>query len=75
MVFEKVQKIICEQFGIEASSVNPESSITDDFGADSLDLVDLAMTIEDAFDIEVPDEELEKIKTVADIVKFIEENW
>jgi len=74
MVFEKVQKIICEQFGIEASSVNPESSITDDFGADSLDLVDLAMTIEDAFDIEVPDEELEKIKTVADIVKFIEEN-
>jgi len=74
MVFEKVQKIICEQFGIEASEVKMESSIADDFGADSLDLVDLAMTIEDAFDIEVPDEELENVKTVGDIVKFIEEN-
>ncbi|MEI6579825.1 MAG: acyl carrier protein [Eubacteriales bacterium] len=73
MVFEKVQKIICEQFGIEASEVTLESSIIDDFGADSLDIVDLAMTIEDAFDIEVPDEELENVKTVADIVKFIEE--
>jgi len=74
MVFEKVQKIICEQFGVEASEVTMESSIADDFGADSLDLVDLAMTIEDAFDIEVPDEELENVKTVGDIVKFIEEN-
>jgi acyl carrier protein len=74
MVFEKVKKIICEQFGIEASEVTMESSIADDFGADSLDLVDLAMTIEDAFDIEVPDEELENVKTVGDIVKFIEEN-
>ena len=74
MVFEKVQKIICEQFGVEASEVTMESSIAEDFGADSLDLVDLAMTIEDAFDIEVPDEELENVKTVGDIVKFIEEN-
>ena len=74
MVFEKVQKIICEQFGVEASEVTMESSIADDFGADSLDLVDLAMTIEDAFDIEVPDEELENVKKVGDIVKFIEEN-
>jgi acyl carrier protein len=74
MVFEKVQKIISEQFGVEAGKVTMESSILDDFQADSLDLVDLAMTLEDAFDIEVPDEELESIKTVGDIVKLIDEN-
>ena len=74
MVFEKIQKIICAQFDVDPSRVTLESSILDDFQADSLDIVDLAMSIEDAFDIEVPDEELEKIKTVADIVKFIEEN-
>jgi len=74
MVFEKVQKIICDQFGAEPSKVTMESNILEDFQADSLDIVDLAMSIEDAFDIEVPDEELENIKTVGDIVKFIEEN-
>lgn len=74
MVFEKIQKIICEQFSVEESDVTMESSLTDDFGADSLDLVDLAMTIEDAFNIEVPDEELENVKTVADIVKLVNEN-
>ena len=74
MVFEKVQKIVCDQFGVEASLVTMESTIVEDLQADSLDIVDLAMTIEDAFDIEVPDEELENIKTVGDIVKFIEEN-
>ncbi len=74
MVFEKVQKIICEQFGTEADRVTMESLILEDFEADSLDLVDLAMSLEDAFDIEVPDEELENIKTVGDIVKLIEEN-
>ena len=74
MVFEKIQKIISAQFDVEPSRVTLESSILDDFQADSLDIVDLAMSIEDAFDIEVPDEELENIKTVGDIVKFIEEN-
>lgn len=74
MVFEKVQKIICEQFGTESDQVTMESLILEDFEADSLDLVDLAMSLEDAFDIEVPDEELENIKTVGDIVKLIEEN-
>ncbi|NLX92263.1 MAG: acyl carrier protein [Clostridiales bacterium] len=74
MVFERVQKIICEQFGTEADKVTMESSILEDFEADSLDLVDLAMSLEDEFDIEVPDEELENIKTVGDIVKLIEEN-
>lgn len=74
MVFERVQKIICEQFGTETDKVTMESSILEDFEADSLDLVDLAMSLEDEFDIEVPDEELENIKTVGDIVKLIEEN-
>lgn len=74
MVFERVQKIICEQFGTEIDKVTMESSILEDFEADSLDLVDLAMSLEDEFDIEVPDEELENIKTVGDIVKLIEEN-
>lgn len=74
MIFERVQKIICEQFGTQAEKVKMESSILEDFEADSLDLVDLAMSLEDEFDIEVPDEELENIKTVADIIKLIEEN-
>lgn len=74
MVFEKVQKIICEQFGTQADKVTMESLILEDFEADSLDLVDLAMSLEDAFDMEVPDEELENIKTVGDIVKLVEEN-
>ncbi len=74
MIFERVQKIICEQFGTEPGKVTMESSILEDFEADSLDLVDLAMSLEDEFDIEVPDEELENIKTVSDIVKLIEEN-
>ncbi len=74
MVFEKVKEIISEQFGVKENDVTMDSSIVDDFGADSLDLVDLAMTIEDAFNIEVPDEELENIRTVGDIVKLISEN-
>ncbi len=74
MVFEKVQKIICDQFSVDASKVTMESTILEDFQADSLDIVDLAMSIEDAFDMEVPDEELENIKTVGDIVRLIEEN-
>ncbi len=74
VVFEKIQKIICDQFSVDPSKVTMESAILEDFQADSLDIVDLAMSIEDAFDMEVPDEELENIKTVGDIVKLIEEN-
>ena len=59
---------------MQADQVTMDSLILEDFEADSLDLVDLAMSLEDAFDIEVPDEELENIKTVGDIVKLIEEN-
>lgn len=73
MVFEKVRGIIVEQLDVEEDAVAMESSITDDLGADSLDVVDLVMSLEEEFDVEVPDEEVENIKTVGDIVKFIEE--
>ena len=74
MVFEKVRKILCEQFELEEDRVTMESNLIGDLGADSLDVIDLAMSIEDEFDIEVPDDEIEKIKTVDDIVRFVEDH-
>lgn len=74
MIFEKVRDIICEQFEIDADSITPETVIREDLDADSLDLIDLVMTFEDEFKMEVPDEAISEIKTVADIVKYIEEN-
>ena len=74
MVFEKIRKILCEQFELEEDRVTMESNLIGDLGADSLDVIDLAMSIEDEFDIEVPDEEIEKIKTVGDIVRFVEDH-
>ncbi len=74
MVFERVQKIICEQFELDADRVTMESNLINDLGADSLDVIDLAMSIEDEFDIEVPDDEIDNIKTVGDIVRFIDEH-
>ncbi|MDO4154707.1 MAG: acyl carrier protein [Candidatus Fimenecus sp.] len=74
MIFEKVRKIICDQFDLEEDDVTPETLLEDDLEADSLDLVDLVMSFEDEFQIEVPDEDLENIKTVGDIVKYIEEH-
>ena len=74
VVFEKVRDIICEQFELDQNRVTMESNIISDLGADSLDVIDLAMSIEDEFDIEVPDDEIEKMKTVEDIVRFIEEH-
>ncbi|MBW7572589.1 acyl carrier protein [Caproiciproducens faecalis] len=74
MVFEKVKAILSEQFDVEEDSITPETSIADDLGADSLDVVDLLMSIEDEFEIEVPDEEIDNIKTVGELVKYIEEN-
>ena len=72
MVFDKIKDIIVEQLDVEEDSVTMEASITDDLGADSLDVVDLVMSIEESFDVEIPDEEVENIKTVGDIVKYIE---
>ena len=73
MVFDKVKKIIVDQLEVEEDKVTEAASITDDLGADSLDVVDLVMSFEEEFDIEIPDDQVEKIKTVGDIVKFIEE--
>ncbi|MBR6785268.1 MAG: acyl carrier protein [Clostridia bacterium] len=73
MVFEKIKKIISEQLEVDQSIITDNASITGDLGADSLDLVDLAMSIEDEFDIELSDDALEKIKTVSDLVAYIED--
>ena len=71
--FDKVKKIIVEQLGVDESEVTPEASITDDLGADSLYQVELVMAFETEFNIDIPDEEAEKIKTVGDAVKRIDE--
>ena len=73
-VFERLQKILAEQFEIDEDDITLNSDIVDDLGADSLDLVDLVMSIEDEFEIEVPDEAIEEIKTVDEAVKYIEDH-
>ncbi len=72
MVFEKVKETLCEQLDVEEDKVTLEASIIDDLGADSLDVVDLIMSLEEEFEIEIPDEDVEHMKTVGDIVKYIE---
>ncbi len=72
MVFEKLQKIIVDELGVEASQITLEADINDDLGADSLDAVELVMAIEDEFEIEVSDEMAQSFKTVGQIVEFIE---
>ncbi|MCI8602731.1 MAG: acyl carrier protein [Ruminiclostridium sp.] len=74
MVFEKVRSIIMDQLDVEEDKVTKDAVIQDDLGADSLDIVDLVMSFEEEFDIEIPDDQVENIKTVGDIVKYIEEN-
>ncbi len=74
MVFDKVKEIIVDQLNVEADKVTAGANIQDDLGADSLDVVDLVMSLEEEFDIEIPDEAVEGIKTVGDIVKYIEDN-
>ncbi|MFY9569391.1 MAG: acyl carrier protein [Acetivibrionales bacterium] len=74
MVFDKVKKIIVEQLGVEDDEVKLESSFIDDLGADSLDIVELIMALEEEFDIEIPDSEAEKISTVGDAVNYIKNN-
>ncbi|HLS22827.1 MAG TPA: acyl carrier protein [Pseudogracilibacillus sp.] len=73
-VFERVKEIIVEQLDVEEDQVTLEASFRDDLEADSLDVVELVMELEDEFDLEIADEEAEKIVTVGDAVKFIEEN-
>ena len=74
MVLEKVKAILSEQFDVEEDTITPGTSITEDLGADSLDVVDLLMSIEDEFEIEIPDGEVENIKTVGELVSYIENN-
>jgi acyl carrier protein len=74
MVFDKLKEIIVEQLGVEEDTVTPEANIQEDLGADSLDIVDLIQTIEDEYDLSIPDEAVEEIKTVNDIVNYIEKN-
>ena len=72
MVLEKVKAILSEQFDVEEDSITAETTLADDLGADSLDVVDLLMSIEDEFEVEIPDEEVENIKTVGALVEYIE---
>ncbi len=72
--FDKVRDIVVEQLGVEADEVSLESTFIDDLGADSLDIVELIMAFEEEFSIEIPDEAAEKIKTVQDVVNYIDQN-
>ena len=73
-VEEKVKQIIVEQLGVDEAEVTSNASFVDDLGADSLDTVELVMAFEEAFDIEIPDEDAEKIRTVQDAVDYISKN-
>ena len=74
MVLEKVKAILAEQFDVEEDKITADTDLQEDLGADSLDVVDLLMSIEDEFEVEVPDEEIERIKTVGSLVSYIEAN-
>jgi len=71
-VAEKIKQIVSEQLGVDEGEVTPTASFVDDLGADSLDTVELVMAFEEAFEIEIPDEEAEKIRTVQDAVTYVE---
>ena len=72
MVLEKIKAILSGQFDVEEDSITPETDLPHDLGADSLDVVDLLMSIEDEFEVEIPDSEVENIKTVGALVEYIE---
>ena len=74
MVFEKIREILVDQLDLEPDEIKMESALLEDLGASSLDVVDLVMSIEDEFELEVTDEALENMKTVGDAVRYIEEN-
>lgn len=70
-IMEKIVKVVVEKLGVKEEQINPDATFVDDLGADSLDQVELIMALEDAFDIEIPDEEAEKIATVQDATSYI----
>lgn len=73
-IIDKVKAIIVEQLGVEEEDVKMESSFVDDLGADSLDIVELVMALEEEFELEIPDEDAEKIRTVGEAVKYIQDH-
>ena len=73
MVFEKMKKILAEQLDADIDSITLETDIQDDLGADSLDVVEMLMSIEDEFEIEIPDEKIEVLKTVGQVVEYIQD--
>ncbi len=73
-VFDRVKGIIVEQLGVDESEVTPEASFVEDLGADSLDVVELVMALEEEFEVEIPDEDAEKIVKVGEAVKYIEQH-
>lgn len=73
-IFDKVKEIIIEQLGVTESSITMEASFIDDLGADSLDIVELIMALEEEFDLEIPDSDAEKVVTVGDVVEYIKDN-
>lgn len=73
VVVDKVKEIVVEQLGVDASEVTTEAAFVDDLGADSLDVVELVMAMEEEFGLEIPDEDAEKITNVAEVVSYIEE--
>lgn len=73
-IFERVKGIIVEQLGVTETSVTTEASFIDDLGADSLDIVELIMALEEEFDTEIPDEDAEKVVTVGDVVDYIKDH-
>ena len=74
MVFEKLKEILAEQLDVDADSITKDSLLIEDLGADSLDAIDIVMSVEDEFKIEVPDEIIEKYETVGDMLNYIENN-
>lgn len=73
-IYNKVKEIIVEQLGVAETAVTPEASFIDDLGADSLDIVELIMAIEEEFNLEIPDSDAEKVVTVNDVVDYIKDN-
>ena len=69
---KRIQMIVADQLGVEISEVTKDASILDDLGADSLDVVELVMTLEEAFDVEVPDEAVDEMRTIGDVQRFVE---
>lgn len=74
MVFEKIKNILAEQLGADEAEMTMDTNIAKDLGADSLDVVELLMSIEDEFEVEIPDEEIENIRTIGELTEYIQNN-